>query len=242
MSEPDPSRRRHAGSLSPRASALLLLLVVAAAFVAFLPALEAGFVNWDDDVNFTNNAAFRGLGWANLRWMFTTTLMGHWIPLTWLTLGLNYALGGMNPFGYHLVNVLVHAMAAGVFFLVARRMLAAAFAAPHDVDPGCMICRNNLGTAALAAGRPGEAEAAFRTAIALRPDRVPPWNNLGTALAVQERYDEAGPAFARAVELSQGQFRDAVANLGRIHVVKGRWPRPSHSCGGPTPCNPASPW
>jgi Flp pilus assembly protein TadD len=35
--------------------------------------------------------------------------------------------------------------------------------------------------------------------------------------------DEAGAAFARAVELSQGQFPDAVANLGRIHVVKGRW-------------------
>ena len=57
-----------------------------------------------------------------------------------------------------------------------------------DADPGCMICRNNLGIAALAGGRYGEAEAAFRAAIALRPDRAAPWNNLGTVLAVQERY------------------------------------------------------
>jgi Flp pilus assembly protein TadD len=86
-----------------------------------------------------------------------------------------------------------------------------------------MICGNNLGIAALAGGRYGEAEAAFRAAIALRPDRVAPWSNLGTALASQERYDEAGAAFARVVDLSQGQFPDALANLGRIHVVKGRW-------------------
>jgi Flp pilus assembly protein TadD len=86
-----------------------------------------------------------------------------------------------------------------------------------------MICRNNLGIAALAGGRYGEAEAAFRAALALRPDRAAPWNNLGAVLAVQERYDEAAPAFARSVDLSQGQFRDAVVNLGRLHVVKGRW-------------------
>lgn len=56
MSEPEPSPLRPAEPVSPLASALLLLLVAAAAFVAFLPTLEAGFVNWDDDVNLTNNA------------------------------------------------------------------------------------------------------------------------------------------------------------------------------------------
>ncbi|MBI2525709.1 MAG: hypothetical protein HYV93_06970 [Candidatus Rokubacteria bacterium] len=60
--------------------------------------------------------------------MFTTTLMGHYIPLTWLSLGVNYALGGMDPWGYHLGNLLLHAANAGVFFLVARRLLAAGFA------------------------------------------------------------------------------------------------------------------
>lgn len=114
-------------ALPPWVSLLLFLLVVAGTFVAFLPTLDAGFVNWDDEVNFTNNPGFRGLGGANLRWMFTTTLMGHWIPLTWLTLGANYAVGGMNPAGYHLVNVLVHALSAGIFYLVARRLMRAAF-------------------------------------------------------------------------------------------------------------------
>ncbi|MDO8476468.1 MAG: tetratricopeptide repeat protein [Candidatus Rokubacteria bacterium] len=105
--------------------ALLPALVFAVAFLTFWPGLSGEFVNWDDDVNFLANPNFRGLGWSNLRWMFTTTLMGHWIPLTWLTLGVNYVLGGMAPWGYHLGNLLLHAANAVVFYAVARRLLAA---------------------------------------------------------------------------------------------------------------------
>jgi Tfp pilus assembly protein PilF len=110
----------------------LLVVVCGAAVLAFLPTLDAGFVNWDDDTNLLRNEGFRGLGLAQLRWMWTTTLMGHYIPLTWMTLGLNFALGGMSPWGYHLVNVLLHAATAGAFFLVGRRLLAAGFAAAAD--------------------------------------------------------------------------------------------------------------
>lgn len=118
----------------------LLLVVLVVSALPFLPSLEGGFVNWDDDVNFTNNPDFRGLGWSNLRWMLTATLMGHWIPLTWLTFGANYAIGGLDPWGYHLVNVLGHAASAGVFFLLARRLLAAALGARGDaVDLGAAL-------------------------------------------------------------------------------------------------------
>ncbi len=53
---------------------------------------------------------------------------GHYIPLTRLTWSLNWVLGGMDPWGYHLVNVLLHAVNAVLFYLVARRLLAAAVA------------------------------------------------------------------------------------------------------------------
>jgi len=58
--------------------------------------------------------------------VFTSTLFGHYIPLTRLSWSLNYALGGLNPWGYHLVNVLLHAGNALAFYAVARRLLAAA--------------------------------------------------------------------------------------------------------------------
>jgi hypothetical protein len=105
---------------------LIPLAVAVATAVAFLPTLSGAFLNWDDNVNFLDNPAYRGLGLEHVRWAFTSVLFGHYIPLTRLTWSLNYVLGGMNPWGYHLVNLLLHAANAVLFYLVARRLLAAA--------------------------------------------------------------------------------------------------------------------
>jgi protein O-mannosyl-transferase len=104
---------------------LLAVGVAALTIGAFYPSLDGQFLNWDDQKNLVTNEAYRGLGPSQLRWMATTTLMGHWIPLTWVTLGLNYVVGGMAPWGYHAGNLLLHAGSAVVFFAVARRLLAA---------------------------------------------------------------------------------------------------------------------
>jgi Tfp pilus assembly protein PilF len=112
---------------------LLPALVFVIALVTFLPGLNGQFLNWDDDLNFLRNPNFRGLGWSNLRWMFTTTLTGHWIPLSWLTLGANYTLGGMSPWGYHLGNMFLHAGNAVLLYFVARWLLAKAGTAAGGV-------------------------------------------------------------------------------------------------------------
>jgi protein O-mannosyl-transferase len=92
-------------------------------FIAFSSALFNDFVNWDDYVIVKDNMSYRGFGWTNLRWMFTSVLMGHWVPLTWLTLAMDHLVWGMKPFGYHLTNLLLHSASAAVFFAVARRLL-----------------------------------------------------------------------------------------------------------------------
>ncbi|HWN15367.1 MAG TPA: tetratricopeptide repeat protein [Candidatus Dormibacteraeota bacterium] len=94
----------------------------------FLPALSGSFLSWDDNVNFQENPAFRGFGADQIRGALTSTLFGHYIPLTRLSWSLNYALGRLNPWGYHLVNVLLHAGNALAFYAVTRRLLAAAVA------------------------------------------------------------------------------------------------------------------
>lgn len=109
-----------------RAERLPLLLAALAAFLAFLPALGADFVTWDDDWNFLNNQSFRGLGPKQLYWMFTTFLGGPYQPLTWLTFGLDYTLWGMNPFNYHLTNLLLHSAGAALFYALSLRLLRAA--------------------------------------------------------------------------------------------------------------------
>jgi protein O-mannosyl-transferase len=106
--------------------------IFVAAFVTFLPAVGADFVNWDDYDNVVKNANVHGLSPGQLRWMWTGTVLGHWIPLTWMSFGLNYVLGGLNPRGYHLVNLLLHAAGATVFFFIARRLLRAGGAAAAE--------------------------------------------------------------------------------------------------------------
>lgn len=95
--------------------------------VCFLPAVSGAFLNWDDNVNFQDNPTFRsGSAGARVGAALTSTLFGHYIPLTRLTWTLNHALGGMNPWGYHLTNVLLHAGNAALAYFVAQRLLLAA--------------------------------------------------------------------------------------------------------------------
>ncbi len=113
---------RQNGGLEAIAPALVGL----ATLLVFLPALGNQFVNWDDEVNLVSNPQFRGLGWVELRWMFGNTLGGHYIPVTWLSFGLDYVLWGMRPAGYHATSVVLHAANAILFYFVARRLLRAA--------------------------------------------------------------------------------------------------------------------
>ena len=91
--------------------------------LAFSPVLQAQFVAFDDPENFLLNQRYRGLGWEQLRWMWTTTHLGHYVPLSWMTLGIDYLVWGMNPAGYHATNLLLHAANAVLLFYIARRLL-----------------------------------------------------------------------------------------------------------------------
>jgi tetratricopeptide (TPR) repeat protein len=129
-----------AGGSRRWAPAGLAVLVVAVTVASFLPALRGGFVNWGDGPNVLGNPDYRGLGWAQIRWMFATAYLGHYIPLAWLTLGLDYTVWGMNPAGYHATSVLLHAVNALLCYLVARRLLGLAFQARGShVDVGAAV-------------------------------------------------------------------------------------------------------
>ena len=111
---------------------LMPILVALLTFAAFLPAVHNGFVDWDDDKNFLENPRYRGLGWTQLRWMFTTFHEGHYQPLSWLTLGVDYVVWGMDPFGYHLTNLILHAANAMLFYFLALQLLRPAVPVGSD--------------------------------------------------------------------------------------------------------------
>jgi len=110
-----------------RRSRFLLPLAIAVVTAAvFAPAVGHDFVAWDDDTNLTANPHYRGFGLEHLRWMLTERRMTHWFPLTWLSFALDHSLWGMQPAGYHLTNVLLHAANAALVYAVGLVLLARA--------------------------------------------------------------------------------------------------------------------
>ncbi|MBI5362754.1 MAG: hypothetical protein HZA53_06215, partial [Planctomycetes bacterium] len=101
-----------------------LALIVVAAWLTFAPALDAEFLDWDDGDLLVKNLAYRGFSFEHLRWMFTTTLLGPYQPLSWLSYALDHALGGMDARVYHRTNLLLHCAGAVALYFLARRVLA----------------------------------------------------------------------------------------------------------------------
>ncbi len=110
------------------------VLVAALAAAPSARALQNEFVGWDDAATFLENPNYRGLGPAQLRWMFTTFRMGHYMPLSWLTWGLDYTFWGVNPLGYHLTNLILHGATALAFYFLALRLLGLAMPDSAETD------------------------------------------------------------------------------------------------------------
>ena len=133
-----PNKSRRQAPVDPSAHLwqwAIPIPIVVLTVIAFYPVLQNGFVNWDDDRNIVENVFYRGLHWTNIQWMFTTFHMGHYQPLTWLTLSTDYLFWGLNPVGYHLTNLLLHCLNAVVLYFLALRLFLLADPALADHDP-----------------------------------------------------------------------------------------------------------
>ena len=93
----------------------------------YWPAMRCGFITYDDPDYVTANPHIQeGLNWVGVKWAFVNTEQaGYWAPLMWLSHELAYQLFGLNPWGHHLINVLLHATNTVLVFLVFRRMTGA---------------------------------------------------------------------------------------------------------------------
>src|SRR4051812_48404184 len=100
-------------------AAVLFALVV----WVFLPSLDGTFLFFDENAFILKNAHVNtGLNPANVGWAFGSLEYANWYPLTWLSHMLDVQLYGLNPWGHHLTNVLLHATNAVLVFLVLGRL------------------------------------------------------------------------------------------------------------------------
>jgi len=89
---------------------LLGLALVTAVVAAYLPALQAGFV-WNDDTYLTENRTLDGIEGLRLIWT-EPKANEQYYPMVFTSFWVEKHLWSLQPFGYHLVNVLLHAGSA----------------------------------------------------------------------------------------------------------------------------------
>src|SRR5438105_8847143 len=117
---------------------LFALLLAAITILAYRPAWHGGFL-WDDDAYVTNNELLTAPDGLRRIW-FSFDSPSQYFPLVYTTFRIERALWGLNPAGYHVVNVLLHvANALLVWRLLARlrvpgAWLAGAMFALHPVQ------------------------------------------------------------------------------------------------------------
>ena len=95
-------------------------------WAVFGQTLGFAFVDYDDPMNVTENPDVAGgLSWKGMGWAFTHAQVGHWDPLTTISHMLDCQFYGLDPWGHHLTNVLLHAVSAMLLFLLLREMTSA---------------------------------------------------------------------------------------------------------------------
>ncbi|MGD0516843.1 MAG: tetratricopeptide repeat protein [Thermoguttaceae bacterium] len=112
-------------------------LIAATICIAYYPALSSGFI-LDDDKLLTANSQIRDQDGPYQFWL-TTKAYDYW-PVTNSTLWMEWRLWEMNPIGYHVTNLALHAAASLLIWLILRKLsipgafLAALIFAVHPVN------------------------------------------------------------------------------------------------------------
>src|SRR5450432_524640 len=127
--------------LAPAIGAAIILV---ATLIAYFPAMRGQFI-WDDDYYVTRNGLltnFDGLQkiWFGVLPHPSEYPLPQYYPLTYTTFWLEYHLWGLEPAGYHTVNVILHLCSAMLIWLILRKLnvpgawLAAAIFSLHPIN------------------------------------------------------------------------------------------------------------
>ena len=95
---------------------LLFLITVS----AYVPAMNGGFI-WDDDAYVTENETLRSVNGLYRIW-FEIGAVPQYYRMVHTSFWVEYHLWGLDPFGYHLVNVILHWLNAIVLWMVLTRL------------------------------------------------------------------------------------------------------------------------
>lgn len=107
---------------STRPGLWISLGLIGAVLFVYAQVSRFGFVTWDDPQYIAENPhVLAGLDWQTIRWAFTTSYAGFWLPLTWLSFMLDVELWGSGAAGHHVVNLVLHAANTLLLFGLLQR-------------------------------------------------------------------------------------------------------------------------
>lgn len=101
-----------------RVQAVFLFLLLLLTLSAYIPAIKSGFI-WDDD-RYPQNPVLTEPGGIKKIWSFTQT--DQYYPLTFTSFWLERRLWGLEPAGYHTVNILLHIFNALLAWAILRKL------------------------------------------------------------------------------------------------------------------------
>src|SRR5438093_2173064 len=121
---PDPTERRSSPTHGGRVvTGILSIFLVVIVWIAFGRALNHDFVGYDDQSYILRNPRVtNGLTLDGIQWAFTHVHVTNWHPLTTISHMLDCQLYGLQPWGHHLTNILLHTAAAILLFLALRQL------------------------------------------------------------------------------------------------------------------------
>ena len=102
--------------------ALTSCMLLVLGLLLYARTLNDAFVELDDTLLILQNPAAQSFTWAHITTAFTTYDPELYIPLTFLSYQFDAMLGGLQPFFFHLHNLLDHIVNAWLLLLIAERL------------------------------------------------------------------------------------------------------------------------
>lgn len=91
-----------------RPTLICLLAILLVALAIYANCLSGKFLNWDDQLQITNNGDIANFSWSGFKKIFSNIYLDMYQPLPTSSFALELKLWQANPFFFHLDNILLH--------------------------------------------------------------------------------------------------------------------------------------
>jgi protein O-mannosyl-transferase len=103
---------------------MLVFAILALTAILYIPVFKNQLTNWDDDLYILHNPYFKDLSPANLKSIFTHYYMGNYHPLTLILMAIDYHIGSIDPWPYHLTSLILHVCNTLLVYVFMKKLLA----------------------------------------------------------------------------------------------------------------------